>query len=83
MNRVVTRTYKSERDFQRDANKLWKRGYTVSSITTTPGRTKLGQTLTRFLLFGLFARPARHHDTYTAVYTHQPTTSLAPSFAAR
>lgn len=83
MDAVVTRTYKSEKDFQRDANKLFKKGYAVASVSITPGRTKLGPTLARYLAFGLFARPAKHNDTVTAVYTLRATTRLAPSFASR
>lgn len=80
--RVITRTYASKKAFERDANKLWKQGYAVTSVTTRPGSVLVGHTVAKWVtLFGVLMGPTRKPDVYDATYTlTTPIARSAPSF---
>lgn len=59
--RIIVKRYKNEREYQRDAQKWIRRGYSVTNVVSqTPRRSFFG-----FLMLGLFSRKPELIVTYS------------------
>ena len=67
---VTVKEYKNRKAFERDANKLAQRGFTVSQVAVVPGHVLLGHTLLKWCTgIGILTGTTRTPDQYTVTYT--------------
>ena len=83
MKPVINKTYKSQGEFERDAAKLFKKGYIVQSSNTQQGEVLFGHTVLKWVtLFGVLTGPVRNKPRISATYVLLRTRGVSPSFLA-
>lgn len=75
---IKVKVYRSNRDYEKDANALFKRGYVPVNVTMEPGTVLVGHTLVKWVtLFGALTGPTRTKPKITVTYRR---TSATPYF---
>ena len=81
MKPILNREYKDRRAFERDAEKLFKKGYTPTQVNTIPGTVLWGHSILKWAtVAGILFGPSRKADKITVTYTLHVAPATAPSF---
>lgn len=69
-DKIVRRTYKDEKSYLKDAEEMTRRGYVAQSESVKDGKTNVGRTLGKAVVFLPWAilRPSRQGDSVTVTW---------------